>query len=86
MENNEKYLHGRLDPGIESTLQLVEGVESPDSTSFLPSLDAPSPESSHGENAIFTGMSLPLLHCLCLVFLAFWCCIFRLMEMTRSFS
>ncbi|KAA8577129.1 hypothetical protein EYC84_007130 [Monilinia fructicola] len=57
MENNEKYLHGRLDPGIESTLQLVEGVESPDSTSFLPSLDAPSPESSHGENAIFTGIT-----------------------------
>ncbi|RAL62955.1 hypothetical protein DID88_004044 [Monilinia fructigena] len=57
MENNEKYLHGRLDPGIESTLQLVEGVDSPESTSFLPSLEAPSPESSHGENTVFTGIS-----------------------------
>ncbi|KAB8302111.1 hypothetical protein EYC80_005562 [Monilinia laxa] len=56
MENNEKYLHGRLDPGIESTLQLVEGVGSPDSTSFFPSPEAPSPESSHGENTVSTGI------------------------------
>ncbi|KAI9650461.1 hypothetical protein NHQ30_000476 [Ciborinia camelliae] len=53
MENNEKYLHGRLDPGIESTLQLVEGVEIPDTSPFLSSQEEFSPESSHGENLVF---------------------------------
>ncbi|QSZ35133.1 hypothetical protein DSL72_007998 [Monilinia vaccinii-corymbosi] len=56
MENNGRYLHGRLDPGLESTLQLVEGVEVPDTGSFLSSLEAPSPESSRGENVVVTGI------------------------------
>lgn len=60
MENDEKYLHGRLDPGIESTVQLVEGVESPDISKFFSLLEAPSPKPPQANNAVFPGMSLSL--------------------------
>lgn len=73
---NEKYLHGRLDPGIESTLQLVEAVESPDMSNFFSSQETPSSEPSQSKNAAFPGMYLPSLHCICLVFLAFELCFF----------
>ncbi|ESZ99202.1 hypothetical protein SBOR_0409 [Sclerotinia borealis F-4128] len=56
MENHEKFLHGRLDPGIESTVQLVEGVESPDTSTFSSSQDAPSPILSYAKNAVFPGI------------------------------
>ncbi|APA06800.1 hypothetical protein SS1G_04576 [Sclerotinia sclerotiorum 1980 UF-70] len=56
MENSDKYLHGRLDPGIESTLQLVEGVESPDMSKFFSSQEVPSPKSSQPKRAVFQAI------------------------------
>lgn len=67
MENDEKYMHGRLDPGIESTLELIKGVESLDTSTFSSSLEAPSSESSYGKIALSPGMSL-----LCCIVSA-WC-------------
>lgn len=66
MENDEKYVHGHLDPGIESTLELIKGVESLDTSTFSSSLEAPSSESSYGKIALSPGMSLLC----CIVFLA----------------
>ncbi|KAF7894582.1 uncharacterized protein EAF01_010033 [Botrytis porri] len=55
----EKFLHGRLDPGIESTLQLVEAVESPDMSNFFSSQEASSSESSQSKSAAFPGIGSP---------------------------
>ncbi|KAF7949376.1 uncharacterized protein EAE97_002885 [Botrytis byssoidea] len=57
---NEKYLHGGLDPGIESTVQLVEAVESPDMSSFFSSQEALSSELSQSKNAAFPGIKPPI--------------------------
>lgn len=73
---NEKYLHGRLDPGIESNVQLVEAVESPDMSNFFSSQEASSSESSQIKNTAFPGMYLSTLYCICLVFLASELCFF----------
>ena len=56
MQNNENFLHGRLDPGVEATLQLIEGVEGPDTSTFSSSQEDSTPVSSHPEDAAFPGM------------------------------